>query len=402
GSPVGPSSRSTLVAVPLLVLLAAPLHLSKPSRLYSFSKTAGIWVLYMSTEPLRSAMPPRAALPLAAALASTLAGRGAGIHSSLREHGQRHRGAAGGGGLGHGGGAGAAGHRAAVRHIGSISIVTVETRAGDPMRLPGRNSGNNSDAEVENLGAGQPWNYYRTKNGLMLEWLSKAVEKDPDAMAIMIDGGDMVFGGCDESFLMSKYQKILSASGGGPNMKMVMGAETACFPFHNAKFFRDNSTWEGRRSAVNRQVENLADDWVLPWSPCGDTKIAPCDPEPQRAYRYPNWGFVMGPVKDLQPLFEFVYNQGSNQVLDQALAQWWMVTHPDRITLDYAGSMVLSLHQWPTGGQTVVRPSRSEGGSGPRARKGGPSFSTRSPSSRAALRMATATAWLSSERLRGA
>ncbi|CAK0801234.1 unnamed protein product, partial [Prorocentrum cordatum] len=283
-----------------------------------------------------------------------------------------------------------------------ISIVTVETRAGDPMRLPGRNSGNNSDAEVENLGAGQPWNYYRTKNGLMLEWLSKAVEKDPDAMAIMIDGGDMVFGGCDESFLMSKYQKILSASGGGPNMKMVMGAETACFPFHNAKFFRDNSTWEGRRSAVNRQVENLADDWVLPWSPCGDTKIAPCDPEPQRAYRYPNWGFVMGPVKDLQPLFEFVYNQGSNQVLDQALAQWWMVTHPDRITLDYAGSMVLSLHQWPTGGQTVVRPSRSEGGSGPRARKGGPSFSTRSPSSRAALRMATATAWLSSERLRGA
>jgi hypothetical protein len=314
----------------------------------------------------------RATLPVALAFASALAGQGLGLHGSLHEGARWESDGARGGGLEHDEDAWIAGYQTAVRHIGSISVVTVETRAGDPMRLPGRNSGNNSDAKVRNLGAGQPWNYYRTKNGLMLKWLSEAIEKDPDAMAIMIDGGDMVFGGCDESFLMSKYQKILSASGGGPSMRMVMGAETACFPFHNAKFFRDNSTWEARRSAVNREVENLADDWVLPWSPCGDTKIAPCDPKPERAYRYPNWGFVMGPVKDLQPLFEFVYNQGSNQVMDQALAQWWMVTHSDRITLDYAGSMVLSLHQMAYGRADSQAPLEVKRGKWMAKEKGGP------------------------------
>jgi len=246
-----------------------------------------------------------------------------------------------------------AGYGTAVRHIGNISVVTVETRASNPMRLPGRSTGD-SDAMVTNPGAGEKWQFYRTKNGLMLKWIEEKMKKDPEAMAIMIDGGDMILGGCDEKFVWDKYRKILKASGGGPNMKMVMSAETACFPIEMDWHFRDNATWEQRRSAVNSQVENLADDWVLPWTPCGDKKQAPCDPVPRRAYRYPNWGFVMGPVKDLYPLFEFVYNKGGNpnkkrDTIDQARAQWWMLSNDDRITLDYAGSLVLSIHQMAHG-----------------------------------------------------
>jgi len=246
-----------------------------------------------------------------------------------------------------------AGYGTAVRHIGNISVVTVETRANNPMRLPGRNSGANSDAMVTNEGAGAPWQFYRTKNGLMLKWIEEKMKEDPEAMAIMIDGGDMILGGCDEAFIWDKYRKIMQASG-GPNMTLVMSAETACFPHEMDWHFRDNSTWEKRRSAVNSQVENLADDWVLPWTPCRDWKQAPCDPEPKRAYRYPNWGFVMGPVKDLQPLFKFVYNNGghpkkSGDTIDQMRAQWWMLFRPHKITLDYTGSLVLSIHQMAWG-----------------------------------------------------
>jgi len=240
-----------------------------------------------------------------------------------------------------------AGYGTAVRHIGNISVVTVETRASNPMRLPGRIPGGN--AMVTNAGAGAPWQFYRTKNGLMLKWIEEKMKKDPDAMAIMIDGGDMILGGCDEAFVWDKYRKIMQASG-GPDMTLVMSAETACFPHEMDWHFRDNSTWETRRSAVNSQVENLADDWVLPWTPCRDWKQAPCDPEPKRAYRYPNWGFVMGPVKDLQPLFKFVYNDGGHpkkgkgDTIDQMRAQWYMLWHANKITLDYTGSLVLSMH----------------------------------------------------------
>jgi len=238
--------------------------------------------------------------------------------------------------------------RAGVRHIGNISIVTVETRAGDPMKLPGRNAGVDADASVKNVGVGHPWKYYRTKNGLMLKWINETFQKDPDTMAIMIDGGDMVFGGCDEKFLWRKYKEILNASGGGRNMKIVMSAETACYPINMGWRFRENTTWEQRRSAVNKAVENLPDDWVLPYTPCSDKKVAPCDVE-NRAYRYPNWGWVMGPVKDLLPLFEFVYNKGRRGSNDQERAQWWMLSNPDRVTLDYAGSLVLSTHQMAHG-----------------------------------------------------
>jgi len=239
-------------------------------------------------------------------------------------------------------------YRTGVRHIGNINIVTVETRAGDPMKLPGRNAGVHADTSVNNVGVGEPWKYYRTKNGLMLKWINETFQKDPGTMAIMIDGGDMVFGGCDEGFLWWKYGQILKASGAGPNMKIVMSAELASFPIEMGWRFRENTTWEQRRSAVNKQVENLPDDWVLPYTPCSDKMFAPCDSE-NMAYRYPNWGWVMGPVRDLLPLFEFVYNKGIKGSMDQSRAQWWMLSHPDRVTLDYAGSLVLSTHQMAHG-----------------------------------------------------
>lgn len=258
------------------------------------------------------------------------------------------------------------GYRTGVRHIGNISVVTVETRAGNPMRLPGRLSGNSSNSTVTNVGAGEPWKFYRTKNGLMLKWIDDAMKKDPEAMAIMIDGGDMIFGGCDETFIWDKYRQILRASGGGPNMTLVMSAETACFPWDMGWRFRENAFWEQRRSAVDSQVENLTDDWVLPWTPCGDHKIAPCDGKAKRAYRYPNWGFVMGPVKDLKPLFTWVYNDGGKKgELDQLRAQWWTLSNPDRITLDYTGSLVLSIHQMAYGrpdNQAPIQIVRNEKG----------------------------------------
>ncbi|CAK0872511.1 unnamed protein product [Prorocentrum cordatum] len=258
------------------------------------------------------------------------------------------------------------GYKAGVRHIGNISVVTVETRAGNPMKLPGRNAGNSSDSMVTNVGAGEPWKFYRTKNGLMLKWLEDAVQKDPEAIAIMIDGGDMILGGCDEAFIRQKYGQILKASGGGPDMTLVMSAETACFPWDMGWRFRESALWEQRRSAVDSQVENLSDDWVVPWSPCGDHKIAPCDGKSSRAYRYPNWGFVMGPVRDLKPLFEWVYNNGGKKgELDQLRAQWWMLSNPDKITLDYTGSLVLSIHQMAWGrpdSQAPIEIARNEEG----------------------------------------
>jgi len=244
--------------------------------------------------------------------------------------------------------ASAAEGRLAVNQIGKIQIVTVETRGPNPLKLPGRTPGAGDTPYVTNVGAGQPWHFYRTKNGLMLEWLK--AHKDPDTIAIMIDGSDMILGGCNESFIMQKYEDTLQASGGGANMTMVMSAETACFPHEMDWHFRDNATWENRRKNVTNRVANLPENWLKPWTPCADKKKAPCDTVP--AYRYPNWGWVMGPVKSLTPLFEYVYNQGhkkGNDNLDQARAQWWMLWHPDRITLDYTGSLVLSIHQMAYG-----------------------------------------------------
>lgn len=235
------------------------------------------------------------------------------------------------------------GYQARARDIGLIKVVTVETRAGDPMKLPGRNAGTGDTSMVKNVGAGEKWHYYRTKNGLMLKWINETIERNPDQLAIMIDGGDMVFGGCDEAFLMRKYTATLEASGGGPNMTVVMSAETGCYPKDMGKMFRKSADLEARRARVAHEVSNLTADWVKDHAPCTDRRVAPCDASP--AYRYPNWGWVMGPVKSLKPLFEFVYHDGRRGELDQERAEWWVMAHQDHITLDYAGSMVLSTHQ---------------------------------------------------------
>lgn len=291
-------------------------------------------------------MPTRLTLSLASALTLALFRQGLALQSSLQRDED----------LDNDDDDDSTGYTTAVRHIGDIKVVTVETRAGDPMKLPGRLTGEHEDTTVTNVGAGQKWKYYRTKNGLMLKWINETIEKDPNTMAIMIDGGDMVYGGCDEKFLMSKYNNILKASGGGPQMNLVMSAELACFPLEMGWYFRDNKTWEARRTAVNSQVENLKDDWVDQYAPCSDHKIAPCDAKDRRGYRYPNWGFVMGPVKNLKPLFEFVYNKGQRGQLDQMRAQWWMLSNFEKITLDYSGSMVMSIHNMAHGRQASEAP----------------------------------------------
>merc|ERR1719221_1498951 len=81
----------------------------------------------------------------------------------------------------------------------------------------------------------------KTKHGLLVKQLKHMEHDDPGKLAIIVDAGDVVFGGCSEKDLTALYNGIVEASNGA---KIVASAEVSPYPMQAMLYYNETYfTW---------------------------------------------------------------------------------------------------------------------------------------------------------------
>lgn len=175
-------------------------------------------------------------------------------------------------------------------------------------------------------------------------WLEAEIARRPDRLAVVHSYGDVLYGGCALNATLHKYRQITAASGG--TQTIVMAAEVTPWPW--ALGWRFSRTgWTALRRTAVLEDSSLADGWESTFANCTDPAAGPCSPRNEFA----NAGLIMGPVEDIYEMFSSL---GSFGGLDNQLANEYFLNHPEKVTLDYAGVLFLSLHNMVKNGVSPV------------------------------------------------
>jgi len=226
--------------------------------------------------------------------------------------------------------------RAGPRGRGVLAL-SVETRLSADFSMlgaPGR--------PVVNLGAGAAWDSWALKPRLYQQHLAELVGRQPSRIVLLVDGVDMLHGGCSEKELMEAYRATVGASGGAP---VVFGAEHCCFPW------RPHCDWY--RNFTRRRDSVLAARGLQgPYEAFADCRRCRDLEEPlldshcssPPAYQHLNSGFVMGPAASLLAVLAvWLGRYTAEKGTDQLQAHKVLFERADLVTLDYAGGLVLNV-----------------------------------------------------------
>jgi hypothetical protein len=215
-----------------------------------------------------------------------------------------------------------------------VRFATVETRTYTQSFLLGKNG-----PCIKNLGVNKAWRGYFTKMILFQAFVRKQMhEHGPDQLLALIDGADMIFGGCEPQDLVQRYWQVRNLSKG---VSVVAGAENCNWP---PTIGDTGRYWNIRNRRLHMLKEqNLGQDPYANWY--RGPKHAYCN-----GYFHANSGFLMGPAVDLLEVLRCMAGFGRGKTdLDDTLYDdqrglvECLFRHPDKITLDYAGSIVLDM-----------------------------------------------------------
>jgi hypothetical protein len=173
----------------------------------------------------------------------------------------------------------------------------------------------------EVLGFGKPWKGFITKMENYLEGINRYIaDYGDDALAIFIDAFDV---------LCIKNSKRVFASYKAKKrpMPIVIGIEIMCFDESNCSLdgldWYDTHNIYGGRKTIEKTLTR---------------------PNPQMVYYespknvFLNSGFIMGPAKELQAMFQEWMNSGIQD--DQLAAIEYMKKHPEMVDYDLEESFI--------------------------------------------------------------
>jgi hypothetical protein len=181
------------------------------------------------------------------------------------------------------------------------------------------------------------WGWQKHRYQVLKEWMD--AQSSTQLMALHASG-EVLFAGCNETTMFSKYTQIISASGG--TQTIVLGAEVS--PFHSDLGYSYSIT-AGIETARTTFLQNMVqtygytrcvDAWATTRAACTHGH---CNNPP--LYQFANPGFIMGPVGDVADMLAEMTNwdDTENRVVGQ-----YFLKNPDKVALDYAGVLAFSLH----------------------------------------------------------
>jgi len=222
--------------------------------------------------------------------------------------------------------------------IGNIPIFEIQTKVKDG-EMPAW--GASMEDNITNIGGGLHWKGIRTKTCAIRDQASQLMSKKINTPVIFIDGGDVLYGGCGESELLSRYNTIVANCGGS---KLIFGAELGLYPQtpENTKGYNKfHGRWESHLRAANLDESSYA-------------KYIKCRPGPGPCSQPPliqflNGGFIMGPPDIIHTAYDFACakledNKKGNS--EQLYLHQFLLSNENTTCLDYSSNLVLNLHQF--------------------------------------------------------
>jgi hypothetical protein len=186
-------------------------------------------------------------------------------------------------------------------------------------------------------GATTVWGWQRNRYFALKAWMD--TKGDADLIAVHASG-EVLFAGCDEAAILSKYNQIISASGG--TQTVVLAAEMS--PLHSDLGYSYSITpgvETARTSFLSNMVQTYGctgctDTWATTRAAC---TTGYCNNPP--LYQFANPGFIMGPVGDVATMLADMstWADTENRLINQ-----YFLRNLDKVALDYAGVLVMSLH----------------------------------------------------------
>lgn len=224
--------------------------------------------------------------------------------------------------------------RLVMARLGEVVVVAVDTGPAGASPLA-------RTCDVEVLGAGRNWTGLQMKSQLLAEFVGATAEREPEQVVVLVDGSDVLFGGCSGDELLRHFQSTVDATGA----KVVLGAELGAYPDEQLQSLDGNRTFQDKMRAV-LSAHHLPDRPYTAYTGCK----MPREPgnwgqcsEPPR-YQFVNSGFYMGRARDLVPVLEAI--RGGRDENDQVNAVSHQLQNPDTVVLDYSGALVLNLHEF--------------------------------------------------------
>jgi hypothetical protein len=213
-----------------------------------------------------------------------------------------------------------------------VIVTTVDTRGWPEHQLNGPNGWGNFT--VHNVGAGKKWDGFKTKIDLMKEYISGLPD---DMLVVFVDGGDMMYGGCDMNDLVERYRKVSNATGA----PIIAGAETNCF---EGPCVGDacgcGSTYPQHARNASLSLINLTTKDIDAWQQ-----------DEGQGYKFLNSGWLMGPVGKFKEFYdktlefglwwtEECKRKGLRVETDQHWVQQMFQDHQDLVSVDYTTLLV--------------------------------------------------------------
>lgn len=222
--------------------------------------------------------------------------------------------------------------------IGSIPIFSFDTLVQDEeMSAWGAGMGDN----ITNIGAGLHWGGIKSKTCAIRDQAKQLMSKGISTPVVFIDGGDVLYGGCGESELSSRYKMTVANCGGS---ELIFGAELGLYP-DPEKFTEGYEKFSGRWESVMHEA-NLSEHSYAKYVKCIDGIAGPCSQPPR--IQFLNGGFVMGPPNMIHTAYDFACAklQETNGNSEQRYLHQFLLSNGDTTCLDYSSSLVLNLHQF--------------------------------------------------------
>jgi len=189
---------------------------------------------------------------------------------------------------------------------------------------------------VNPAGATTVWGWQRIRYLAVKTWIDYWATRNTEKLIVVHASGEVLYAGCDENTIQYKYDEIITASGG--TQKIVLAAEVSPWPMGLAWRYEQTAGIATTQSNFLSTV-GVASAFASTYADCTNSTVGYCTTPPK--YQFANSGFIMGPVGDIKEMLADMptWADTENRLINQ-----YYLRNTDKVALDFAGVLVMSLH----------------------------------------------------------
>mmetsp|Transcript_108991 Transcript_108991/g.284186 ORF Transcript_108991/g.284186 Transcript_108991/m.284186 type:complete len:369 (+) Transcript_108991:90-1196(+) len=189
---------------------------------------------------------------------------------------------------------------------------------------------------VNPSGATTVWGWQRLRFLAVKTWIDYLATRNTEKIVVLHASGETLYAGCDENTISYKYNEIITASGG--TQTIVLAAEVSPWPEEIAWRYDQYPSITATMSTFLTTV-GVDPAFATTYADCTNTTVGYCTTPPK--YQYASSAFIMGPIGDISDMFADMYfwSDSENRLVNE-----YFLHNPDKVALDYAGYLVMSLH----------------------------------------------------------